>query len=313
MRDPTFRNRWGLVGVSGIDFKAYQNERVALVDAALQKSLPGEEVLPARLHQAMRYSVFAGGKRLRPVLVIAAAEAVGGCAEQVLHAACALEMIHTYSLIHDDLPAMDDDNFRRGRPTCHREFDEATAILAGDALLTEAFLLLADPVKNKAVAPEQALQVMEIVARAAGSRGMVGGQAVDMDSEGKEIDFPTLEYIHTHKTGVLILASVKAGAILAGADEAQMAALTRYAESAGLAFQIADDILDIVGDQERIGKDVGSDEARGKATYPALLGLADSRQRAEELYERAIAALEPLGPLAEPLRQLAWQMVNRNS
>jgi len=313
MCDPTFRNRWGLIGVSGIDFKAYQSSRVALVDAALQKSLPGDEILPARLHQAMRYSVFAGGKRLRPVLAIAAAEAVGGCAEQVLHAACALEMIHTYSLIHDDLPAMDDDNFRRGRPTCHREFDEATAILAGDALLTEAFRLLADPVKNKAVSPEQALHVMELVARAAGSRGMVGGQAVDMESEGKEIDFPTLEYIHTHKTGVLILASVKAGAILAGADEAQMAALTRYAEAAGLAFQVADDILDIVGDQAHIGKDVGSDEARGKATYPALLGLADSRQRAEELYERAIAALEPLGPLAEPLRQLAWHMVNRNS
>jgi len=299
--------------VSDIDFNAYQSERASLVDAALQKSLPGEEILPARLHQSMRYSVFAGGKRLRPILVIAAAEAVGGCPEQVLHAACALEMIHTYSLIHDDLPAMDDDNFRRGRPTCHREFDEATAILAGDALLPEAFRLLADPVKNRGVAPERALRVMEIVARAAGSRGMVGGQIVDMESEGKEIDFPTLEYIHTHKTGALILASVRVGAILAGADEAQMTALTRYAESAGLAFQVADDILDIIGDLARTGKDVGSDQARGKATYPALLGLADSRQRADELYERAVAALEPLGSLAEPLRLLAWHMVNRNS
>lgn len=299
--------------MSSLDFKAYQRERIVLVDALLQRSLPGEEILPARLHQSMRYSVFAGGKRLRPVLVIAAAEAVGGRSEQVLHVACALEMIHTYSLIHDDLPAMDDDNFRRGRPTCHHEFDEATAILAGDALLTEAFRLLADPVHNRGAAPERVLQVLEIVAHAAGSRGMVGGQAVDMESEGKEVDFPTLEYIHTHKTGALILASVKSGALLAGADEVQLTALTRYAESAGLAFQVADDILDIVGDQSCIGKDVGSDAARGKATYPALLGLADSRQRADELYERAIAALEPLGPLAEPLRQLAWHMVNRNS
>ncbi len=296
-----------------MDFKTYLKERIALVDAALHTSLPGEDILPAQLHQAMRYSLFAGGKRLRPVLVIAAAEAVGGHPEQVLHAACALEMIHTYSLIHDDLPAMDDDNLRRGRPTCHREYDEATAILAGDALLTEAFRLLADPVVNRGIDPAQAMRVLELVARAASSRGMVGGQAVDMESEGKEVNFPTLEYIHTHKTGALILAAVQAGAYLADADEEQVKALTRYAESAGLAFQVADDILDVVGDQAQTGKDAGSDQARGKITYPALLGLADSRRRAEELYERAVAALEPLGESAEPLRQLAWHMVHRNS
>jgi geranylgeranyl diphosphate synthase type II len=295
------------------DLSGYLRERAHQVDAALDRWLPGEDLLPAVLHQAMRYSVFAGGKRLRPVLVLAACEAVGGDVEDVLPAACALEMIHTYSLIHDDLPAMDDDDLRRGRPTNHKVYGEANAILAGDALLTEAFRLLADPRAGGACDPAVRLRVIEVIARCAGSQGMVGGQVVDMASEGKTIDFATLQYIHTRKTGALFLASIQAGAWLGGGRDEQLAALTRYGETAGLAFQIADDILDIVGDQAAIGKDVGSDQARGKATYPALLGLNEARQHAEELRDRALAALEPLGPPAEPLRALARYIVDRTS
>ena len=287
------------------DLHDYLRERAALVDAALDRYLPGEDVLPAVLHRAMRYSVFAGGKRLRPILVMAACEAVGGAPERVLHAACAMEMIHTYSLIHDDLPAMDDDDFRRGRPTNHKVYGEANAILAGDALLTEAFRLLADPAATRDCDPVAVLRVIETVARCAGSQGMVGGQVVDMEAEGKPIDYATLQYIHTRKTGALFLASIQTGAWLGGGNGDQLAALTRYGETAGLAFQIADDILDIIGDQTVLGKDVGSDQARGKATYPALLGLSEARRRAEELRDLALTALEPLGASAEPLRALA--------
>jgi geranylgeranyl diphosphate synthase type II len=224
-----------------------------------------------------------------------------------------MEMIHTYSLIHDDLPAMDDDDFRRGRPTSHKVFGEAIAILAGDALLTEAFRLLADPEANRSIAPATVLKVIELVGRYAGSQGMVGGQVVDMESEGRDIDFPTLEYIHTHKTGGLILASVQVGALLGGASDTQLAAMSRYGGAAGLAFQIADDILDVVGDQAELGKDVGSDQARGKATYPALLGLAEARQRARELCDIAVEALNALGAAAEPLQQLARFIVERKT
>jgi geranylgeranyl diphosphate synthase type II len=295
------------------DLHDYLRERAALVEAALDRYLPGEDLLPAVLHQAMRYSVFAGGKRLRPTLVLAACEAVGGAPERVLHAACALEMIHTYSLIHDDLPAMDDDDFRRGRPTNHKVYGEANAILAGDALLTEAFRLLADPAANRDRDLAVVLRVIETVARCAGSQGMVGGQVVDMEAEGKPIDYATLQYIHTRKTGALFLASIQAGAWLGGGSDDQLAALTRYGETAGLAFQIADDILDIIGDKVVLGKDVGSDQARGKATYPALLGLSEARRRAEELRDLALTALEPLGTRAEPLRALARYIVDRTS
>jgi geranylgeranyl diphosphate synthase type II len=296
-----------------MELKSYLKNRSALVDEALERWMPGEDVLPCSLHQSMRYSVFAGGKRLRPILMIAACESIGGHAGQVLHAACAMEMIHTYSLVHDDLPAMDDDDFRRGRPTNHKVFGEATAILAGDALLTEAFRLLADAEATKAMPPDRVIKVIELVARYAGSQGMVGGQVVDMESEGKDIDFPTLEYIHTHKTGGLILASAQVGALLGGADDSQLAAIKKFGGAAGLAFQIADDILDIVGDQKSLGKDVGSDQARGKATYPAQLGLDEARQRADELCEIAVAALNPLGKPAETLQGLARYIVNRNS
>ncbi|MDT8443086.1 MAG: polyprenyl synthetase family protein [Desulfuromonadales bacterium] len=295
-----------------MELRDYLQNRSALVDQALDHWLPAKSVLPFSLHQSMRYSIFAGGKRLRPILMIAASEAVGGTAQQVMHAACAMEMIHTYSLVHDDLPAMDDDDFRRGRPTNHKAYDEATAILAGDALLTEAFRLLADAEANRFIPPATALKVIELVARYSGSQGMVGGQIVDMESEGKEIDFPTLEYIHTHKTGGLILASVQAGAMLGGGNEEQLAALTRFGGAAGLAFQITDDILDIVGDQTKLGKDVGTDQSRGKATYPALLGLAEARQRADELCDIALEALAPLGSDAETLQALARFIVDRH-
>ncbi len=296
-----------------MDLNAYLKDRTALVDKALRAYLPCEDTLPASLHKAMRYSVFAGGKRVRPVLMIAACEAVGGNAARVVPAACAMEMIHTYSLIHDDLPAMDDDDFRRGRPTNHKVFGDDIAILAGDALLTEAFILLSNPVLNPDVDPGTQLKVIHTLSRWAGSLGMVGGQVVDMESEGREVDFPTLEYIHTHKTGALILAAIQCGGLIGGGDETALKALTTYGEAAGLAFQIADDVLDIVGDQDTLGKDIGSDQARGKTTYPALLGIEEARARALELRDIAVNALEPFKEAAEPLRQIAHYIVDRSS
>jgi geranylgeranyl diphosphate synthase type II len=225
-----------------------------------------------------------------------------------------MEMIHTYSLIHDDLPAMDDDDFRRGNPTNHKVFGEATAILAGDALLTEAFILLSVEGTAAGVSPTARLQVIREIAVCSGSRGMVGGQVVDMESEGnRDIDFATVQYIHTHKTGALIKAAVKSGALLGGAPPEQLAAITRYGEAIGLAFQIADDILDIEGTTEEIGKDAGSDEARGKATYPAVIGLPESRRLAAELVDRAFAALAPFTDRADPLRDIATYIIKRKS
>jgi len=297
-----------------MDIKTYLKERCRLVDEALGQYLPKEDVLPFSLHKSMRYSVFAGGKRVRPILMLAACEAVGGSVAQALPAACAMEMIHTYSLIHDDLPAMDDDDFRRGNPTNHKVFGEATAILAGDALLTEAFILLSADEAAAGVTPAARLQVIREIAVCAGSRGMVGGQVVDMESEGnRDIDFATVQYIHTHKTGALIKASVRSGALLGGAVPEHLDAITRYGEAIGLAFQIADDILDIEGTTEEIGKDAGSDEARGKATYPAVLGLAESKRLAAELVDRAFAALSPFGDRAEPLREIASYIIKRKS
>ncbi|TFH66083.1 MAG: polyprenyl synthetase family protein [Candidatus Zixiibacteriota bacterium] len=294
-----------------MDLSTYLVDRAAMVDAALDQLLPREQVLPARLHQSMRYSVFAGGKRIRPILMIAACEAVGGDISRVIPAACALEMIHTYSLVHDDLPAMDDDDYRRGRLTNHKVYGEATAILAGDALLTQAFTLLSADAALEGVSSDIRLKVIHTIASAAGSFGMVGGQVVDMESEGTTFDLPTLEYIHTHKTGALILASITVGALVGGADPTASRALERYGATVGLAFQIADDILDIVGDLETIGKDVGSDEARGKATYPALLGLGEARSRARELRDIAVSALDPLGEKADRLRQIAHFVIDR--
>jgi len=297
-----------------MDLKHYLKERCQLVDSALDKYLPKENELPSVLHKAMRYSVFAGGKRVRPILLLAACEAVGGDINNALPAACAMEMIHTYSLVHDDLPAMDNDDFRRGRPTSHKVFGEATAILAGDALLTEAFILLSNQEAADSVEPGKMLQVIGEIGRCAGSRGMIGGQVVDMESEGKpEIDFATVQYIHTRKTGALIKASILAGALLGGADQASEKALVKYGEAVGLAFQIADDILDIEGTTEEIGKDAGSDQERGKATYPAIIGLTESKRRAAELVDVALKALAGFDDKADPLREIAAYIVKRKS
>ena len=297
-----------------MDLKHYLKERCQLVDSALEKYLPNENELPSVLHKAMRYSVFAGGKRVRPILLLAACEAVGGDINNALPAACAMEMIHTYSLVHDDLPAMDNDDFRRGRPTSHKVFGEATAILAGDALLTEAFILLSNREAADSVEPGKLLQVIGEIGRCAGSRGMIGGQVVDMESEGKpEIDFATVQYIHTRKTGALIKASIRAGALLGGADQASEKALVKYGEAVGLAFQIADDILDIEGTTEEIGKDAGSDQERGKATYPSIIGLTESKRRAAELVDVALEALAGFDDKADPLREIAAYIVKRKS
>ncbi|MFZ3208815.1 MAG: polyprenyl synthetase family protein [Geobacteraceae bacterium] len=297
-----------------MDLKAYLKERCILVDEALGRFLHKEDELPASLHKSMRYSVFAGGKRVRPILMLAACEAVGGKLEAAMPAACAMEMIHTYSLIHDDLPAMDDDDFRRGNPTNHKVFGEAIAILAGDALLTQAFILMSAPEYSAGIEPARLIEVIHEIGRCAGSHGMVGGQVVDMESEGKaNIDLATVLYIHTHKTGALIKASVKAGAILGGADSKALSAITGYGEAVGLAFQIADDILDIEGTTEELGKDAGSDEARGKATYPAIAGLADSKRRAGELVEMALESLAGFDAKADPLREIAKYIVYRKS
>ena len=297
-----------------MDLKTYLKEKIALVDTALEQYLPREEERPRSIHKAMRYSVFAGGKRVRPVLMLAACEAVGGLVAKAMPTACAMEMIHTYSLIHDDLPAMDDDDFRRGRPTNHKVFGEAIAILAGDGLLTEAFKLLSNPRFTGSTNPATTLAVIQEIAVCAGTYGMVGGQVVDMESEGKpEMDLPTVQYIHTHKTGALIKASVVAGALLGGADQQQLAAIRRYGEAAGLAFQIADDILDIEGTTEEIGKDAGSDEARGKATYPAVMGLAAAKQEAQAMMDEAMLSLEMFGAAAEPLRAIARYIVERKN
>jgi len=297
-----------------MDLKAYLKKMQEMVDGSLEKYLPRSDELPSSIHNAMRYSMFAGGKRVRPVLLLAACDAVDGDVRSALPAACAMEMIHTYSLIHDDLPAMDNDDFRRGKPTNHKVFGEATAILAGDALLTEAFILLSNPEFADGLAPGVLLRVIHEIGLCSGSRGMIGGQVVDMESEGKkDVDLATVQYIHTHKTGALIKASLKCGALLGGADGARLDAVTRYGEAVGLAFQIADDILDIEGTTEQIGKDAGSDQARGKATYPAVMGIAESKRRAAELVDVAVDSLAGFGAKADPLREIASYIVKRKS
>jgi geranylgeranyl diphosphate synthase type II len=294
------------------DLKAYLETRRALVDAALDKTLPTEDTPPANLHRAMRYSVLAPGKRLRPILVIAGAEVAGGRMEDVLPTACAFELLHTYSLIHDDLPAMDDDDYRRGRLTNHKVFGEAMAILAGDALLTLAFRLIAD---NASRMNDSRLiaRVVADVADAAGTDGMVGGQVVDIESEGKDVTAETLEYIHRHKTAALIRVSLTAGATLAGARPELLAAIRAAGESLGLAFQIVDDILDVEGNLAELGKSAGSDERKKKATYPAFHGLEASKEKARALIVETKRLLEPLGPAAVPLRALADFVLERRS
>jgi len=288
--------------------------RQRVVEAALGGYLPLAGDCPPRLREAMEYSLLAGGKRLRPVLTLLACEACGGPASAALPAACALEMIHTYSLIHDDLPAMDDDDFRRGRPTSHKVFGEALAILAGDALLTLAFQVVAEQTRPVTVAAACCADL----AAAAGGEGMVGGQVADLDAETAPAlgvataDERRLIGIHRRKTGALIGCAASLGARVAGAEEETRTALADYGRDIGLAFQIADDLLDVTGNRDRMGKGVRKDAGHGKLTYPGLFGVEGSRRRAEELVERACAAVAPLGPAGEPLAALARFVLDRD-
>ncbi len=281
------------------------------IETVLDRWLQPPTTHPASLHQAMRYSAMDGGKRIRPILVYATAKALGVPLSCVDGPACAVELIHVYSLIHDDLPAMDNDDLRRGRPTCHKAFDEATAILAGDAMQALAFqILVTDPEMTED--PKVRLRMMEILARASGSRGMAGGQAIDLASVGQQIDLVQLEDMHIHKTGALIRASVLLGALsLANIDEVRLEKLDRYAKCIGLAFQIRDDILDVESDTETLGKPQGSDMAQNKPTYPALIGMEASKQRARELIDDALDSIASLGPDADLLRFVARYIVER--
>ncbi|TRO23537.1 (2E,6E)-farnesyl diphosphate synthase [Ectopseudomonas mendocina] len=292
---------------------AYQKRCQTRVDTALEQLFQAPRAELERLYQAMRYSVMNGGKRVRPLLVYAACETLEGDLERADGAACAVELIHAYSLVHDDLPAMDDDDLRRGQPTTHKAFDEASAILAGDALQSLAFGVLADRRRNPQDA-ETRLQMIELLSQAAGPAGMVGGQAIDLGSVGLQLDQQALEVMHRHKTGALIEASVALGALASGStDELALKALLQYARAIGLAFQVQDDILDVEGDTATLGKTQGKDDAHDKPTYPALLGLDAAKDYAWELRDQALHVLRPFGNSAEPLRELARYIVERRS
>lgn len=314
------------------ELKPYLDDRRERVNRFLEALLPatraasGTPPTPPTIEAAMRYSLSAGGKRLRPVLAIAAAEAVGGrLSSAVLSVAVSLELIHTYSLIHDDLPAMDNDDLRRGLPTNHKIFGEATAILAGDGLLTFAFELLSRPALVRAVVPRRLVEIIQEIAAAAGYQGMVGGQLLDLqasrplaDGLGRpqtapqvSINEAELERIHRKKTGALIRASVRAGALVGGAGSGALISLGRYGESIGLAFQIMDDILDVEGTSVELGKAVKNDQTKGKSTYPAILGMDASKRKLTQAIERAVGALARLGPAAEPLRAIAGYVASR--
>lgn len=289
----------------------YLSERVQAVDRVLDKWVPDENVEPKSIHAAMRYSLFAGGKRIRPVLAIAAADAVCDATDGIEDAAATLELVHTYSLIHDDLPALDNDDLRRGRPTCHKVFGEAMAILAGDALLTLAFEVLS---RLARVSAEQKIRMVEELARAAGTvGGMIGGQVHDIEGERKRPNAILLEAIHKAKTGALLRASVRMGGVCAGASQAELAALSEYGEHIGLAFQIVDDVLDVEGSSEALGKTAGKDEAQQKITFPAVYGLERSRDMAEEERRAAHVALRMFDERAERLRQIADFIVQRHA
>ena len=292
---------------------AYSASSQARVNAALETLFNAPLPELARLYEAMRYSVMNGGKRVRPLLAYAACEALGGQAGQASGAACAVELIHAYSLVHDDLPAMDDDDLRRGQPTTHKKFDEACAILAGDGLQSLAFSALLDP-RLSDCSSEIRLQMVTALAHAAGPAGMVGGQAIDLGSVGLKLDQQALEQMHRHKTGALIEVSVKLGALASGrAQPEQLQALQTYAQAIGLAFQVQDDILDVESDTATLGKRQGADIARDKPTYPALLGLDAAKAYAMELRDQALQALRPFDAAAEPLRELARYIVERRN
>ncbi|MHB8151454.1 MAG: polyprenyl synthetase family protein [Desulfobulbia bacterium] len=296
-----------------MDVKKYLTQQCAVVEQALARYMLPEEGVLANHIQAMRYSLFAGGKRIRPILALAAAEALHAATAPLLPVACALECIHTYSLIHDDLPAMDDDDLRRGKPTCHVVFGEAEAILAGDGLLSFAFELLSHPDALQGISPQAQLTMINTIAKAIGPVGMVGGQSLDLAAEGQAIDFEHLRLIHGYKTGALITASVQAGAIFGKGDENQFAALSRYGAQIGLAFQIVDDLLDVEGTTADLGKTAGADAQRNKATYPAFFGVAKTKVMAKEAVDAAVTALEIFDAKAEPLRAIARYIYERNN
>ncbi|WP_018132471.1 polyprenyl synthetase family protein [Effusibacillus pohliae] len=287
----------------------YLQSRVSEVEVALDRLAPPVSQPPQPICEAMRYSLFAGGKRIRPILTLATVETLGGDREEALPIACAIEMLHTYSLIHDDLPAMDNDDYRRGRPTNHKVYGDAIAILAGDALLTYAFQVLAE-VDMQGREKEQ-LAIIRELASASGVQGMIGGQVADIQAAGKPADEATLLYIHRHKTGDLLTASVRMGAIFAGASPEELQLLTTYARNLGLAFQIQDDILDVVGDQEKLGKTVGADAALGKLTFPSVYGLEESRNQLVRLTQEALAALDRLPRDTTILRAIADYLLKR--
>ncbi|MFH7029757.1 MAG: geranylgeranyl diphosphate synthase CrtE [Heteroscytonema crispum UTEX LB 1556] len=291
------------------NLSAYLKERQQLCEAALEKSIT--VTYPEKIYEAMRYSLLAGGKRLRPIICLATCEMTGGTIEMAMPTACALEMIHTMSLIHDDLPAMDNDDYRRGKLTNHKVYGEDVAILAGDGLLAYAFEYVAAKTQN--VPPERVLQVIARLGKALGAAGLVGGQVLDLESEGKsDITLETLNFIHNHKTGALLEASVVCGGILAGASSENLQKLSRYSQNIGLAFQIVDDILDITATKEQLGKTAGKDEQAQKVTYPKLWGIEESRSKVQELIEAACAELEPFGKLAQPLIGLADFIASRD-
>jgi geranylgeranyl diphosphate synthase type II len=291
-----------------MDLKAYLRDKRALVDEALRSVFPEPQGFASDVVRAMTYSLFAGGKRLRPILCIGGAEAVGKEGRTILPFACGLELIHTYSLIHDDLPVMDNDDLRRGKPTSHKVFGEALALLAGDGLLTEAFRLMAD---TRGADPRALLKVIRLVGSAAGYQGMVGGQVVDIQSEGKPVDSSLVNFIHSHKTGALIHASVTSGAILGEGTEEQVNAISSYGEKIGLAFQIADDILDVEGDSKTMGKSVGGDARKKKITFPAAVGLQKAKEIQSRLVQEALGALKAFDEKADPLRSLAVYIIER--
>ena len=295
-----------------IAIEEYLKNKRSLVDKALQDCMPEPAGLAGEVIESMRYSLFAGGKRIRPILCIAGAEATAGSAHDVLGIACAIELIHSYSLIHDDLPAMDDDDFRRGKPTNHKVFGEAVAVLAGDGLLTLAFNLMARFGLEKRAEKDATLRVIDLIASAAGCKGMVGGQVVDIGYEGKDPDPAVVEYIHRHKTGALIAASVTSGTILAGGTEEAIRSVNRYGQEIGLAFQIADDILNVEGNEAILGKGTGSDRERGKMTYPLVYGISESKHIQKQLIDQAIGFLDTFDDRADPLREIARYIIRRN-
>ena len=292
-----------------MELKKIWQERSALVEEQLVKELNEANPLDKTLCESMKYSLMAGGKRLRPVLLMAAADAVGAKGTDYLTTGCAMEMIHTYSLIHDDLPAMDDDDYRRGKLTNHKVYGAGMATLAGDALLTLAFEVM---LRQQGVSAEKLVQVVREISTAAGPDGMVGGQALDMESEDKQISMETMKNIHLGKTGALFRAAIRSGAILGGASEDELQALTVYADNFGLAFQITDDILDVIGDEKVIGKPVGSDEKNHKSTYVTLTSLEEAQRLAQEAVDTAIDALKIFGEEADFLRELVAFLVKRN-